>query len=170
MDVSATGLLRSKKPPYLWEVCILRTWDTWTGDALLLDERLAVTRLPAPKPEPSDFSPEGKPLKLDPLLPQQVGQTKELWVRVGDEHRHLMRLLILRVPEDVAERRRADLEADAKRRGQPVRERAWTLADWTILLTDVPANPPSLAGGPCPSAGTVANGDALQVVEAIWAY
>jgi hypothetical protein len=25
------------------------------------------------------------------------------------------------------------------RRAQPVRERAWKLADWTILLTDVPA-------------------------------
>lgn len=86
------------------------------------------------------WTTEGKPLQLDPLLPQQVGQTKELWVRVGDEHRHLMRLLILRVPPDVAERRRAALEADAKRRGQPVRERAWKLADWTLLLTDVPTN------------------------------
>ena len=85
------------------------------------------------------WTTEGRPLKLDPLLPQQVGQTKELWVRVGEEHRHLMRLLILRVPQDVA-RRRADLEADAKRRGQPVRERAWKLADWTLMLTDVPAN------------------------------
>jgi len=77
---------------------------------------------------------------LDALLPQQVGQTKELWVHVGDEYRHLMRLLILRVPEEVARRRRADLEADARRRGQPVRERAWKLAAWTILLTDVPTN------------------------------
>ena len=51
-----------------------------------------------------------------------------------------MRLLILRVPQEVAERRRADLEADAKRRGQPVRERAWKLAAWTILLTDVSAS------------------------------
>lgn len=86
------------------------------------------------------WTPEGKPLKLGALLPQQVGQTKELWVRVGDEHRHLMRLLILRVPEEVAQQRRADLEADAKRRGQPVRERAWKLAAWTILLTDVPTH------------------------------
>src|SRR5260221_7008628 len=83
---------------------------------------------------------EGKPLNVDALLPQQVGQTKELWVRVGDEHRHLMRLLILRVPQEVAQRRRADLEADALRRNRPVRQRAWELADWTILLTDAPAH------------------------------
>jgi hypothetical protein len=86
------------------------------------------------------WTPQGKPLKLDALLPVRVGQTKELWVRVAEKHRHLMRLLMIRVPEEVAERRRADLEADAKRRGQPVRERAWKLAAWTILLTDAPAN------------------------------
>jgi hypothetical protein len=83
---------------------------------------------------------EGKPLKLDPLLPPQVGQTNELWVRVADEYRYLMRLLIIRVPEEVAKRRRADLEAEALRRNRPLRQRAWELADWTILLTDAPAH------------------------------
>jgi hypothetical protein len=48
--------------------------------------------------------------------------------------------LIVRVPEEVASKRRADLVADAKRRGQPIRERAWELAAWTILLTDAPAD------------------------------
>lgn len=66
---------------------------------------------------------EGKPLKLDPLLPHQVGQAKALWVRVADEHRYLMRLLIIRVPEEVAKRRRADLEAEALRRNCPLRQR-----------------------------------------------
>jgi Transposase DDE domain len=86
------------------------------------------------------WTPEGKPLKLDTLLPHQVGQTKERWVCVGEEHRYLMRLLIVRVPEEVAQKRRTDLEADAKRRGHPVRQRAWELAAWTILLTDAPAD------------------------------
>lgn len=79
------------------------------------------------------WTPEGKSLKIDALLPLQVGQTKERWVRVGDEHRPLMRLLILRVPEEVAQHRRAALAADAKRRGRPVRERAWKLAAWTLM-------------------------------------
>lgn len=83
---------------------------------------------------------EGKPLQLDPLLPKQVGETKELWVRVANEHRYLMRLLIVRVPEEVAARRRADLEAEALRRNRPIRQRAWELADGTILLTDAPAH------------------------------
>ncbi len=51
-----------------------------------------------------------------------------------------MRLLIVRVPEEVARKRRADLAADAKRRGQPIRERARKLAAWTLLLTDAPEN------------------------------
>ncbi len=45
-------------------------------------------------------------------------------VRVADEHRYLMRLLVLRVPEEVAELRRADLEAEALRRNRPIRQRA----------------------------------------------
>lgn len=85
------------------------------------------------------WTPDGKRLDLRTLLPQQVGQTKELWVQVAEDHHHLMRLLLLRVPEEVAQRRRADLKADAKRRCQPVRQRAWELAAWTILLTDAPA-------------------------------
>jgi hypothetical protein len=51
---------------------------------------------------------------------------------------------------------REDLEADAKRRGQPVRERAWKLADWTILLTDAPADLLSLGEGFLPSPCCVA--------------
>jgi hypothetical protein len=85
------------------------------------------------------WTPDGRRLQLESVLPQRVGQTKELWVRVGKLERHVMRLLLQRVPPDVAERRRASLEADATRRGQPVRQRAWELADWTILLTDAPA-------------------------------
>ena len=79
-----------------------------------LDERLAVTRSRVPRPEPTIGRKTGKPLQLEALLPKQIGQTHERWVRVGKEHRYLMRLLILRVPREVAERRRAGLEADAR--------------------------------------------------------
>lgn len=82
---------------------------------------------------------DGRSLQLESVLPQRVGHSKELWVRVGKQERYVMRLLLLCVPPDVAQRRRAALEADATRRGQPVRQRAWELADWTILLTDAPA-------------------------------
>jgi len=72
-----------------------------------------------------------------------------------------MRLLMLRVPDEVTQRRRADLEADAKRRGRPVRQRAWELAAWTILRYLCSRSPPEFPGGTGAPAGAVANGDTL---------
>jgi hypothetical protein len=85
------------------------------------------------------FTPQGEAIVLAWVLPQQVGQLKELAVLVGARKRHPMRLLLLRVPETVGEQRRKDLLADAKRRGQTVSQETLWLADWTILVTDVPA-------------------------------
>ncbi len=85
------------------------------------------------------FTPAGEVLALDLLLPRLVGQCKELAVLVGSRRQHPMRLFVLRVPAEVAQRRRADLREDARRRQQPVSEQALRLADWTILLTDAPA-------------------------------
>jgi len=73
------------------------------------------------------------------LLPQRVGQMKELPVLVGADVRLPMRLLLLRVPKEVADQRREDLRVDAQRRGQPLSEETLRLADWTMLLTDVPS-------------------------------
>jgi hypothetical protein len=86
------------------------------------------------------FTQEGKRLHLDnTLLPQRVGQLKELPVLVGASERVPMRLLLLRVPKEVADQRREDLRVDAQRRGQPLSEETLRLADWTMLITDVPA-------------------------------
>jgi hypothetical protein len=85
------------------------------------------------------FSLDRKHLTLRRLLPQRVGQMKEVHVLVGARQRHPMRLLLLKVPKKIGNQRRADLLADAKRRGQTVSEETLHLADWTILLTDTPA-------------------------------
>jgi hypothetical protein len=87
------------------------------------------------------FSRCGKRLQLDAtLLPQRVGQLKELPVLVGADARLPMRLLLLRVPKAVADQRREELLTDAQRRGEPVSEETLRLADWTMLITDVPAS------------------------------
>ena len=85
------------------------------------------------------FTEQGQRLPLQAVLPPRVGQTKELHVLVGGEQRYRMRLLLLRVPKEVAEQRRQDLRSDASRRGRAVSQRALELADWTILLTDAPS-------------------------------
>jgi hypothetical protein len=63
---------------------------------------------------------QGQTLNLRKLAPKQVGQTKEVPVLVGAKQRLPMRLLLLRVPKDVADERRARQQAEAKRRGQTV--------------------------------------------------
>ena len=85
------------------------------------------------------FTEQGQRLRLQAVLPQRVGQTKELHVLVGGEQRYRMRLLLLRVPKEVAQKRRQDLRSDASRRGRAVSQHALALADWTILLTDAPS-------------------------------
>lgn len=88
---------------------------------------------------------QGQPLNLRKIAPKQRGQTKEVPVLVGAKQRLPMRLLLLRVPKAVADERRERLQAEAKRRGQTVSAQTLALADWTILITDVPRRQLSLA-------------------------
>lgn len=87
---------------------------------------------------------QGQCLNLLQCAPKQVGQYKELPVLLGSHLRLHMRLLMLRVPKAVADQRRERLQAEAKRRGQTVSEQTLALADWTLLVTDVPCSQLSL--------------------------
>ena len=84
------------------------------------------------------LDPKRKRLALEQVLPQRVGQMKEMRVLAGAQEQIPMRLLMLRVPKEIADKRRQDLLADAQRRQQPVSEESLRLADWTLLLTDAP--------------------------------
>ena len=84
------------------------------------------------------YTPQGQRLCLQHVLPRRVGQMKELRVLVGARERLPMRLLMLRVPKEVADKRREDLRRDAQRRGQTISEETLQLADWTMLVTDAP--------------------------------
>ncbi len=113
------------------------------------------------------WTPDGKRLKLESVLPQRVGQTKELWVRVADEHRHLMRLLILRVVSRSGTA--ATCRSGGGRQAAAATSAAESLGTGGV---DHPAHrcacsPPEFAGSAGAPAGTMANGAALQVVEAI---
>jgi Transposase DDE domain len=90
------------------------------------------------------FTQAGKRLQLKSVLPPRVGQTKEMPVLVGIKQRHPMRLLMLRVPHEIAEQRRERLLRDASRRQEPVSAQALELAGWLLLLTDAPAKHLSL--------------------------
>ncbi len=87
----------------------------------------------------SVFTPDGQPLRRLDWLSQQAGPFVDRRVRVGAERRVACRIIAWRVPEEVANRRRQKLIAEAKSKDgrMPSRERlAW--CDGTILITNVP--------------------------------
>jgi hypothetical protein len=105
------------------------------------DKSYTLTR---PQSSTAFFTPEGKRLPLKSVLPQRVGQTKEMPVLVGVKQRHPLRLLMMRVPPEVAEQRRARLFSEAARLQKPVSDQALELTRWLLLLTDAPAKRLSL--------------------------
>lgn len=85
------------------------------------------------------FDMAGKRWETTELLAAQSTACVDLSVRLGVEHQLPARLIAVRVPQEVAEQRRVRLHDEARRRQQPVTARALALADWTILVTNVPA-------------------------------
>jgi hypothetical protein len=51
-----------------------------------------------------------------------------------------VRLVALRVPEEVVRVRRERLEKEAKRRNRPVNPERWSLCAWTVFATNLPAS------------------------------
>jgi hypothetical protein len=62
----------------------------------------------------------------------------EMPVTLGVRVRLPVRLIAVRVPQEVADQRRRRLRAEAQRRGQTVSARALALAAWTIFITNAP--------------------------------
>jgi Transposase DDE domain len=86
------------------------------------------------------FTPEGSPWPLLAWLAQQPETVVDRPVRIGSERKVFARVLAWRVPQEVADRRRQKLIVEARRKSgrTPGAERlAW--CDWTILITNVPA-------------------------------
>jgi hypothetical protein len=84
------------------------------------------------------YTRSGHRLLLPGLLPQQPGETLELGVLVGQKARVPARLILQRVPEEVAEQRRERLRAEARDRGREPSEETLYLAGWMIVVTNVP--------------------------------
>lgn len=80
----------------------------------------------------------GHRLELRGILPQKVGEAREMGVLVGKTARVPMRLILVRVPKKVGNQRRKQLTEDAREHGREPSEELLYLADWTILLTNVP--------------------------------
>ena len=79
-------------------------------------------------------------LDLEVIGPKVSNGSWQGQVLVGRDARLPARLLLIRVPEEVIEKRRERLRAEAKRRGREPNAQALLRAQWTILITNVPAS------------------------------
>ena len=82
---------------------------------------------------------DGQHGTLSAWLASQTTTQVDCPVRLGAWHQLPCRLLATRVTPAVAAERRRQLRAEARRRGQAVSQERLKLADWTVLVTNVPA-------------------------------
>lgn len=81
---------------------------------------------------------------LEFLQAQPLAATLDVPVRLGATHVPA-RLLAVRVPEEVANRRRQRLRRKASKSGRAVSSDVLALCDWDVLITNVPAEKLTLA-------------------------
>jgi len=118
---------------------------TWLGElAKRVDgeKRFFLTRL---KGQVKLYWRTGKQIELHGLLPQQVGQAAQCGVLVGAQARLSARLIMIRVPKEIAEQRQERLREEAKQDGKQVTEEQLYLAQWILLITNVPIKRMSVA-------------------------
>jgi hypothetical protein len=85
------------------------------------------------------YDAHGQPLDIARSLAPYGQAVSEHPVTLGVQHRLPARLIAVRVPPEVANRRRQHLHTDARRRGQAVSPERLRLAAWTVWVTNVPA-------------------------------
>lgn len=81
---------------------------------------------------------QGHRIVLAGVLPQQVGQVVEFGALLGVAGRLPVRVILQRVPGEVAEERRERIRETAQAHGREADAEVLALADWTIVVTNVP--------------------------------
>jgi len=86
------------------------------------------------------WSSGGKPLELLDVLPQTAGAGLDLPIVLGARKLVQARLLAIRLPADAIKQRRERMQERAREIGKRISARAWELAQWTIMVTNVPVS------------------------------
>ncbi len=84
------------------------------------------------------YTRSGHQIELRGILPQQEGEAKEVGVLLGKQAKLPVRLLMVRVSEEVAEQRRKRIREAAQDQGRQPSEDVLYLAGWTLVVTHVP--------------------------------
>ena len=83
-------------------------------------------------------------LCITDFLAQQDAKQVDMAVTVGKGEQLAARLLAIRVPDAVAVERRRKLKQTAKRKGKTLSKQRLAMAEWTVFITNVPADMLSL--------------------------
>lgn len=89
-------------------------------------------------PQTALFALDGAALDLLTVLRTHAQTTLDWEVRLGVRQRVAVRLLAVRLPQEVADQRRRRIRKAARAKGAPVSAAALALADWTIAVTTAP--------------------------------
>jgi hypothetical protein len=84
------------------------------------------------------YTPAGQRLQLSSWLKAQGAEVLDCPVLVGAQKRLACRLLAERVPQEVAEQRRRRLRDYARKKQVALKAETLALAEWTLVLTNVP--------------------------------
>lgn len=74
---------------------------------------------------------------VDLIRKQKINQV-DIPIEIGADYRIPCRLLAVRVPEEIASKRRRELHKEARHKGQAVSQKRLKMADWTIYISNAP--------------------------------
>lgn len=82
----------------------------------------------------------GCPLNLETLLDSQTAAQWEYQAWLGQNAQIPVRVIAQRVPDEVAQQRKHQLNKHARKKGYQARKRTLALQHWTLYLTNLPAD------------------------------
>jgi len=106
------------------------------------EKRYFVTRFQA---KTNLYNRRGHRIDLAGILPQQVGQVREVGVVLGKKNGLPVRLILVKVPEEVAEERQERIRLKAQKNGDIPSKEILALAHWTMVITNIPRKRASYA-------------------------
>jgi hypothetical protein len=109
-------------------------------DDMCHDQRTGRHWLSRLKPQTAVFRPDGTRVNVCDWLDGQGTTLVDADVQIGVAQRIPVRLLAIRVPQEVADQRRRRMQADARKKGRTVRAETLAACDWTVMVTTVPAD------------------------------
>jgi hypothetical protein len=98
-------------------------------------KRYFISRL---QPNTNVYNRRGHCIELAGILPKQVGQVREVGVVLGRKKRLPVRMVLVKVPPEVAEERKKRIRENAQDHGRDPNEEVLALAHWTIVITNIP--------------------------------